>query len=291
MSPDAEPTPATTAPSTHTSPTATSQTSSHRAALFATVIAMLLGSGITVLLHEGAHWVTGAALGHPSRLYAAFVTHDGTPSPTDVALMALAGPAFSLVLGLVMTFWLPLRRPGGVRGLGHLLWVWIGFTSLQEAVTYLVITPFGVGDTAVAVEALGGGAVAALVMMAVGIAGMFWQARRFAVHLRRWAGDDLGLARSYAWYPWLIAAGWSVVVQLAMLPLTAVPTLGESVVIALAGFSITVFAPMAFIFLRRTAQPSEPLTLPPVPIGPLVGYAVLLAVNVVLTLTGPRLGG
>lgn len=267
--------------------TSAEQVRDRRIALLASVLAMVFGSAIAVLLHECAHWVTGAALGHTSRLHASFVTYAGTPSAADTAIMALAGPLLSLLLGLVLTFWLPLRR---IRGPWHLLWVWTGFTSLQEAVTYLVITPFGVGDTATVLEAIGGSAVIALIAMAAGIAGMFWQARRFAVHVRRWSGDDLVLARCYAWFPWLIAAGWSVVLQIVMIPLSTEPTVAESILIALAGLSMTVFAPMSFIFRRRTKVPREPLGLTRVPVVLLIGYLVLLVVNVVLTLTGPALG-
>ena len=266
-----------------------------RATVLASLAAMLLGSGLSVLVHEIGHWVAGAALGHPSRLYAFAVSHGGEQSASDVAVMALAGPAASLVIGLVMTTWTPLRRAGGTA---HLLWLWIGFTSLQEFVTYLVITPFGAGDTAMAVAALGWGTPAMFIALAIGIGGMFWQAWRFALHLWRHSGGDHARANHLAWHPWLLGVGWMILVQAVLLLIApASATAGEGgltpglvIVLLMASMSITVFAPMGFIFLSKRKTAAEPLTLPSFPTGLVIGYAVLLVVNVVLTLTGPTLG-
>ncbi|MBX3141589.1 MAG: hypothetical protein KF875_12600 [Trueperaceae bacterium] len=51
----------------------------------ASLFALLLGSGMTVILHEGAHWVTGAALGVPSRLYSFAVDHGSGMTPSQTA--------------------------------------------------------------------------------------------------------------------------------------------------------------------------------------------------------------
>lgn len=265
-----------------------------RATILASLAAMLLGSAITVLVHEIGHWVVGAALGYPSQLYAFAVSHGGEQTAGDVAVMAMAGPLVSLVVGLVMTTWTPLRRTGGTA---HLLWLWIGFTSLQEFVTYLVITPFGAGDTAMAVAALGWGAPVMFAALALGIGGMFWQAWRFALHLHRHSGGDHGRANQLAWHPWLLGVVWMIAVQ-AVLLLIAPPTAtGEAglspglvIVLLMASMAITVFAPMGFIFLRKREVAAEPLRLPAFPTGLVVGYAVLLVINVVLTLAGPTLG-
>lgn len=271
------------APATETAP-------DYRRVVIASVFALLLGSAITVLIHECGHWVAGALLGNPSTLYSFAVSHAGEMTPQAVAIAALAGPAVSLVLGLLMTYWTPLRTRGGTA---HLLWLWVGFTSLQEAVAYLVITPFGAGDTAVANDALGGGFIAAMVALALGILGMFWQARRFAGHVARFAGEDLRLARSYAWFPWLIAIGWMVAVQVVMLSITPMTsTLGEKIIIAIASIAMTVFAPMSFIFLGKLLgnTPVEPLRLPPFPTGLAIGYALMLILGVVLAFAAPTIG-
>lgn len=261
----------------------------YRRTTIATLFALLLGSGITVLLHEGAHWITGAAFGVPGRLYSFAVDHESGMTPVQTAITALAGPALSLVLGLIMTTWLPFRHSAGI---GHLLWLFVGFTSLEEAVTYLVITMFGAGDTATAAAALGLDNAAVMIgTSAVGIAGMFWAAWRFAPHVRRHAGEDIRLARSLAWYPWLISVVWLIVLQTGQLLIVpAGLSVGEFILILLSSYSITLFAPMSFIFLRRTKADPQPLHLPAVPTVLIVGYAVLFVLNIVLDLTGPTLG-
>lgn len=264
-------------------------TSIYRKTTVTTLFALLLGSGITVLLHECAHWITGTAFGAHARLYSFAVDYGTGMTPVQTAITALAGPAFSLALGLVMVLWLPLRRSGG---LAHLLWLFVGFTSLEEAVTYLVITMFGAGDTATAVTALGiDNPAVVLSASAVGIAGMFWTAWLFAPHVRRHAGDDHLLARSLAWYPWLISVVWMMLLQGAqLLIIPAGLSLGEFILIVLSSYSITLFAPMSFIFLKRAKADPMPLRLPAVPIALIVGYALLLILNFVLDLTGPTLG-
>jgi hypothetical protein len=93
------------------------------------VVLALIASILMVFLHELSHLVAGIALGHPSTLYPFGVIHHGNPSGRDEAVMALVGPAFSLVTGLLMQLWTPLRRQGGSA---HLLWLWFAFVSVQE---------------------------------------------------------------------------------------------------------------------------------------------------------------
>src|SRR5699024_9694273 len=83
-----------------------------RALLLNNLVAALIASAVMIVLHEGAHLVTGLALGHPSILYAFGVDHLGSPSDSDQVVMLLAGPAFSLITGVLMQRWTPLRRRG-----------------------------------------------------------------------------------------------------------------------------------------------------------------------------------
>lgn len=259
-----------------------------RRTLVASVVALLVGAKLAVLLHEVAHWVTGAVLGHPSQLYSYAVEHTGTMTPADEATAVLAGPVLSILLGLLLTTWLPLRHTAGVW---HLVWLWTGFASLQEGVTYLVITPVGAGDTAAAAEVLGWHPVIIIGLGVVGIAGMFWQARRFAVHMMRHCGHDRGLAWRFAFIPWIVGSAILVVIQLIDLAIGPGSTsVAENVIIVFASISITVFAPMGFIFWSRAKAEHEPLVLPSWPVGPTVLLVVLLVTNIVLLLTGPTLG-
>ena len=115
-----------------------------------TLVAMVLGTGITVLLHELAHWVTGAALGSQATLFAFGVTYHPPLTGTAAAGAAAAGPVASLVIGSVMQVLQPFRFRGDFA---HLLWIWVAVTSLMQAAVYLAITPYG-GDVATIVREL-----------------------------------------------------------------------------------------------------------------------------------------
>ncbi|GAB3811102.1 hypothetical protein GCM10028820_01760 [Tessaracoccus terricola] len=259
-----------------------------RRTLLASLVALLVGAKLSVLLHEVAHWVTGAALGYPSRLYSFAVEHAGELTPTGEAIAALAGPVFSILLGLLLTFWLPLLRTAGVW---HLVWLWTGFTSLQEGVTYFVITPFGAGDTALAADRLAWHPVVMIALGLLGVAGMFWQARRFADHIVRHCGHDQALSWRFAFIPWIIGSAVLVVIQLFDLLISDVGTsAAENFTIVFSCISLTVFAPMGFIFWNRPKVERVPLDLPRWPVGPAVLLVALLALNVVLLLTGPTIG-
>ena len=116
-----------------------------RSLLINNLVAAVIASTLMVFFHELAHLVAGLALGYPGTLFAFGVSHHGDPSMHHEVIMALAGPAFSLVTGVVLAIWMPLRRQAHF---GHLVWMWFAFTSIQEGVAYLCLTPFGVGDRA-----------------------------------------------------------------------------------------------------------------------------------------------
>ena len=64
----------------------------------------------------------------------------------------------------------------------------------------------------------------------------------------------------------------------------------ENFIIVFSCISLTVFAPMGFIFWNRPKVERVPLDLPRWPVGPTVLLVALLALNVVLLLTGPTIG-
>ncbi|MFT4296835.1 MAG: hypothetical protein QM582_15640 [Micropruina sp.] len=258
----------------------------NRAILINSLVALLLGAGVTVLIHEAAHWVAGALLGSPSYLYAFGVEHVPPLAGRDAAVAALAGPAVSLVVGLVMQILQPFRFRGDFV---HLLWIWIAGTSLMEATTYLVITPFA-GDTAVAARELGLPGWASWVAAAIGVLGMVGVAHLWAVHSVRLCGHDLSRLRSLSWYPWLIAIPVNLALGLAFLS-TAGMALSpqEQVVIILAGMAQTVFAPMSLPFSHRVRELEEPLEVTPFPVAGAIGFAALVAFNFAIS-GGLRLG-
>ena len=143
---------------------------SARPLLLNNLVAALIASAVMIFLHEMAHLVTGLVLGHPSILYPFGVLDQGSPSDSDQVVMLLAGPAFSLVTGVLMQLWTPLRRRGDLL---HLVWLWFAFASVQEGIAYLCLTPFGAGDTGQAAQLLGLPVALQFVALAAGIGGMF----------------------------------------------------------------------------------------------------------------------
>lgn len=264
------------------------QDTSARTLLLNSLIAALIASALMIFLHELAHLVAGLALGHGGTLYSFGVLHHGDPTTSEEVMMLLAAPAFSLVTGVAMQLWTPWRRHGGFR---HLVWVWFAFASVQEGVAYLCLTPMGVGDTGQAAQMLGLPVLVQILMLLLGVAGMFANAWAFAPHMARWAGADPRRRNAVTLFPWLY--GMIASVLLSLLYLTVSPAefpAGAQIAILAAGTAILVFAPMAHIFARRVADvPHEPLRLRAVPVGPLVVLVLLVAGNILLSF-GIRVG-
>lgn len=196
--------------------------------------------------------------------------------------MALAGPAFSLVTGVVLAIWMPLRRRAHF---GHLVWMWFAFTSIQEGVAYLCLTPFGVGDTGFAATLLGIPLPLQFLALAIGVGGMFANARAFAPHLARHAGADQANRNAMSLFVWLygmIASVLLSILYLAIAPMDVSP--GEQIAVIAAGTVILVFAPMANIFRRQVATVAyEPLRLRSVPVAGLIVLALLVVGNILLS--------
>lgn len=246
------------------------------------VVAAVAAVTVMIMVHEAVHLVTGAALGYESTMYAFGVTHAGDPTAGHVAWMALSAPAFSLVTGLLMACWLPLRARGGFA---HLAWLLFAFASMQEGVAYLCLTPFGLGDTGAAAVALEVPAAVRIAACLVGVGGMFVTARMFATHLARHAGPDQADRNAFSLFTWLygmLIMSALTIGYLAITPMEVSP--GDQIAILMANTAILVFAPMANIFHRRVADvPHEPLALPRIPVAGLVAIGVLLVINVSLS--------
>lgn len=267
---------------THTAATTTSQPAARRQLLLNGVVAAVLGVTAMIMVHELVHLVTGAALGFESTQYAYGVTHVGDPTPGQEAAMLLSAPAFSLVTGLLMSVWLPLRRRGGF---GHLVWLFFAFASTQEGIAYLCVTPFGVGDTGAAATALGLPAWVGVLALLVGVAGMFGNARLFATHLARHDGPEQEYRMALSLYPWLYGMLIMMVLTIGYLAISPMDvSVGEQIAILTANSAILVFAPMANIFYRQAADvPHEPLRLPRIPVAGLVAFGVLFVINISLS--------
>lgn len=261
----------------------------HRTMLVNATAALLLGSALMVIVHECCHWIAGALIGHRSTLYAFGVEYTPPTEGGEAAFTALAGVIGSLLIGALFTSWQPFRRS---NGFGHLLWLWFGFCQLQEAVTYLVITPFGAGDTAVALRGLGWPDAVGWVMAVLGVGGMFLTARMWAPHMRHAVGEDLLLARCFSFFPWLISIPVGTVLTSAQLAGAGMDvSIGEATAIMLAGVAATVFAPMGFIFFRRTTGlEHRPLRLPSVPVLAIIIFVLLEVLNLTVLMSGISIG-
>jgi hypothetical protein len=259
-----------------------------RTLLLNNLVAALIASALMILLHELAHLVAGLALGHPSVLYSFGVEHLGSPSDADQVVMLLAGPAFSLVTGVLMQLWTPLRARADLL---HLVWLWLAFTSVQEGIMYLCLTPFGAGDTGTAAQLLGLPLPVQFLALAIGVGGMFLNARAFAPHMARHAGTDPRLRNAMTLFPWLYGMILSVLLSTLYLAISPaeVPASAQIAILA-AGTALLVFAPMAHLFSRAVAAvPHEPLHLRTVPVGGLVVLGVVVLGNILLS-AGVRFG-
>lgn len=265
-------------------------TESFRTVLVNSTLAAVLGVGLMIVVHELVHLICGLLLGFPGVLYAFGVEHVGTATRGQEALMLLAAPVFSLISGLIMAFWLPLRRIGGFA---HLLWLWFAFTSMMEGVGYFVITPFGAGDTGQAATLLNWPVWASIALCLGGVGLQFLTARLFAPHVGRHAGPERGPRSNqwaFAFWPWLIGSAINTTLSLVYLSLSSADVgAGATTAILAAGMATLVFAPMSFIFQRWFDPNHEPLGLRPVPVAGLVALLILVAYNFA-SLGGIRIG-
>jgi hypothetical protein len=176
-----------------------------------------------------------------------------------------------------MTFH-PFRR----HGFAHLLWIWIAFLSAEEGIGYLTIAPLiSGGDTATALSALKAPGWVGWTCMAVGIVGLFFLARAFAVRGVRHT-RDLYEIRAFCFYPWLIGTGVSIALFGAYLAFTP-GTSSDAVLAILVGTaSLGVFAPMAMIFWRKVQATKHLLELGTPRAG--IAAAVALALGNLLVL-------
>ncbi len=122
-----------------------------RSMLWSSTVAFVVAQMVVIVLHESAHAVTGLLQGYRATQFAGEVRFTPEQAATALVVTALAGPAFSLVTGLVAMMFRPFRG----HGFAELLWAWFAFLSAQEGFGYLTIAPLiSGGDTGAALTAL-----------------------------------------------------------------------------------------------------------------------------------------
>ena len=146
--------------------------------MWASALAYVVAQMAVVLLHEGAHTITGVLQGLRAIQFTGEVRFDPDPGGLTLVWRALAGPLFSLASGALLA----LMRPWHGDGFGRLLTTWFAFLSMQEGLGYLIVAPvLRAGDTGAALAELNAPWIAYAASVAVGVAGMFWLASRCAI--------------------------------------------------------------------------------------------------------------
>ncbi|MGV8909887.1 MAG: hypothetical protein ACOH1Y_12965 [Propionicimonas sp.] len=254
--------------------------------LWNSTVAYVLAQTVVIMLHEGAHTVAGRLLGYGATQFTGQVSF--TPEPTATAAVvtiAMAGPLFSLASGLVAMRFRPFRG----HGFAQLLWIWMAFLSAEEGFGYFFIAPIiQAGDTGTALAALAAPDWVGWLCGVVGVAGLIFLARRFAVAGARHT-RDLYEMRAFCYYPWIIGTVSVVLLAALYLALTAGTPPDAAFAILIGAGSLGVFAPMAMIWWAKASPQKELLELP-VPRAGLVALVVLVLVNVIILTPGLHFG-
>ncbi len=262
-----------------------------RRVLLSSATALVVAVLLMFLLHETAHSLASLALGLRAVQYPPAV--DTLPAPTGAvdATIALAGPIFSLVSGLILIAVLP-RRAGSWW---LLLATWFGYVSVMEFVGYLMTTPFGsTGDIGHAFAALGWPDVASWVAFVLGGIGMVALARSFSTRAVRWT-RDLYEIRAFTVWTWLFGGLAIAALEAVFLTLMETDIDGAAIVLVMmATFAVGSFAPLSMSFYRREFARTDPAdrprqAAPGVPVTGWILLAVLIGVNLLLT-QGLQLG-
>lgn len=197
---------------------------------------MLLAVGVAplvIMLHEYAHAVAQLLLGAGGSTVRALSAEAATALPAaSQGWSAAAGPLFSLVSGLLV--WAVARR---LRGWPFQIAFWYYVAGLQNFFGYLVITPFGVGDSSTVVAAWGWPVWSQFVMPAVGVGGMFGIAAMVAMDVQARYRTPRGMLMAVHW-PVL----WASLVVIALTAVLAVVSgYGVGVVIAMVTSTMSMY--------------------------------------------------
>lgn len=258
-------------------------TASHRSRLsLGSALAFVIGATIMILLHETSHAVTGALLGfHPLQLPFG-VDYTPAPPPELHVLTLLAGPAFSLVSGVIGVVVDRVVTPFRDRPFWRLVWLWTIFTSIQEGLGYLQVTALmPAGDTAQALTLLGAPTGVFIAVTVIGWLGLTVTAWLFAAPIRQLAASHRDRTDLAVW-AWLIGTGALLVLMTVYVVLSPIDDSGAVTAVLAGAAAIGVFAPMSMMFRAGAGAETAPQFRWP-HLGGLVLLAVLIAVNLVLT--------
>lgn len=236
------------------------------------------GAMAQIQLHEYAHAVAAIALTGSATVHSALVEHPDVPV-ADEALIAIAGPAFSLVLGVLVY----AATRGLPSGLLRAFLTWFALSGLQGSFGYLMIAAVvPVGDTAVAFDAWGVPLAGYVAAGLVGLGGMFLNASLLCREITRSFSEPSDIVAAAVW-TWLAATGVLVVVYGIAAAASGLD--GQLLVATTIGpVTALVFAPMATFFWKRTPHRHLPWS---VSSGPALVLVLVLAAIVLLHALAP----
>ena len=187
-----------------------------------TTILFFTGYALNTTAHELAHALAAYSLGIPSTLFQFYSDIDfSSPDPNPRVLVAMAGPAFSLVFGLVC--WLVYRKIR--RKPAKLPWLYLAIFGIGIFFGSVSSTSFA-GDFETAATALNIDPTIRLLITIIGLAlsGVFMYA--MGQELVKWAPDGSSRALATIHMIVLPATLGTAVVILAFSPMPAQVVLG-----------------------------------------------------------------
>lgn len=94
---------------------------------------------ISIILHESAHYLIAEYLNLNPELHHNYVRPLIEPSEKQLMLIALAGPTFSLIIGIIILFIsIKLIKPSLMK----LFLLWFGMNNILNFLGYMLIAPF-----------------------------------------------------------------------------------------------------------------------------------------------------
>lgn len=250
-------------------------------ALVNSAIAFALALMAVITVHELAHGVAALTQGLHPVVHPLFEDDNASTVGTKV-FIALAGPIFSLVSGVVV---LALPQLGAVHGFWRLTILWFGLISVQEFSGYLITGLFtDVGDVGASFALWGTPIWARLLVFLAGWALTYLTGRVATRRLLQLTDESAEVGpqlRDLGLFAWLAGAAISIILSL--------PTFDFSVAglfEALATVTVGIFLTFVRLFMRNQDVRREHPTLG----WPLVGVLVLAALVLIRTLVfGPGL--
>lgn len=214
---------------------------SKRQLLYNSTLGFVLAGLIATTLHEVAHFATAIIANGGAILTPANVGLSDTATTNQQIMVAMAGPLFSLISGLLIIY---LAKNWG-KGFGRLFWLWLGYLSAQIGFGYFLVCSFAHGgDTGQALSLLNANWLVYAAMTAVGAVGTYFVLPKlFSLHTSGYVKNkkeffQLGM------YPWLIGT-FILIIIYAFTELVMTSKIFFSVFSLVGTATVGIFVPLA----------------------------------------------